>query len=235
MTAPLAGRVAVVTGGTGALGQAVCLRLLADGAVVAVPYAVEPERDRLRGRVAAADRHRLVTEPVDVTDLTAMTAFAESCVAAAGRIDVLVAGVGGFAGGSLLETDAATWRRMLDLNLTSAFAAARAVVPHMARAGWGRVVVVASRAVVPPAGGFLAYTVAKAGAIALVQALAQEVRDRGITVNAVLPSTMDTPANRAAMPEGDRSGWVPVEAVADAIAMLARPESAHITGTLLAI
>jgi NAD(P)-dependent dehydrogenase (short-subunit alcohol dehydrogenase family) len=146
-----------------------------------------------------------------------------------------VAGVGGFAGGSLLETDLDTWARMLDLNLTSAFSVAKAVVPAMVRARYGRIVVVASRAVVPPGAGFIAYTVAKAGAIALTQALSQETRAHGITVNAVLPSTMDTPANRAAMPDSDRKGWVPVEAVADAIAVLAREASAHITGTLLAI
>jgi NAD(P)-dependent dehydrogenase (short-subunit alcohol dehydrogenase family) len=231
----LAGRVAVVAGGTGALGQAVTLRLLADGAVVAVPYAVEEERERLTQRVAAADRQRLVVQAVDVIDVKAMTAFAEGVVAARGKIDVLVAGVGGFAGGSLLETDVETWKRMLDLNLTSAFSVAKAVVPAMVRARYGRVVVVASRAVVPPAGGFIAYTVAKAGAIAFTQALALETRIHGITVNAVLPSTMDTPANRAAMPDSDPKGWVPVEAVADAIAVLVREGSAHITGTLLAI
>jgi NAD(P)-dependent dehydrogenase (short-subunit alcohol dehydrogenase family) len=232
---PLAGRVAVVAGGTGALGQAVTLRLIADGATVAVPYAVEEERERLTQRVAAADRPRLVLQPVDVLDVKAITTFAEGVVAARRTIDILVAGVGGFAGGSLLETTPETWRRMLDLNLTSVFSVARAVVPAMARARYGRVVVVASRAVVPPAGGFIAYTVAKAGAIAFTQALAQETRADGITVNAVLPSTMDTPANRAAMPDSDRKGWVPVEAVADAIAMLTREASGHITGTLLAI
>jgi NAD(P)-dependent dehydrogenase (short-subunit alcohol dehydrogenase family) len=231
----LAGRVAVVTGGTGALGQAVTLRLLADGAIVAVPYAVEAERERLTQRVAAADRQRLIVQSVDVIDIKAMTAFAESVVTARGKIDVLVAGVGGFAGGSLVETDRETWQRMLDLNLTSVFSVTRAVVPAMIRARYGRVVVVASRAVVPPAGGFIAYTVAKAGAIAFTQALAQETLPHGITVNAVLPSTMDTPANRAAMPDSDRKGWVPVEAVADAIAVLVREASGHITGTLLAI
>src|SRR2546430_8230464 len=94
---------------------------------------------------------------------------------------------------------------------------------------------IASRAVVVPAGGVLAYTVSKVGVIALAQALARELGPHGVTVNAVLPSTMDTPANRAAMPDSDRRGWVPVEAVADAIAMLAREQSAHITGTLLAV
>ncbi len=129
----LTGRVAVVTGGTGALGQAVTMRLLADGASVAVPYAVEDERERLMQRVAAADRQRLILQAVDVIDLKAMTAFAEGVVAARGKIDILVAGVGGFAGGSLLETDVETWRRMLDLNLTSAFSVAKAVVPAMMR------------------------------------------------------------------------------------------------------
>ena len=234
MTA-LTGRVAVVTGGTGALGQAVTLRLLADGAIVAVPYAVEAEREALTQRIGAADRQCLIVQSVDVIDVKAMTAFAESVVAARGKIDVLVAGVGGFAGGSLVETELETWQRMLDLNLTSVFSVTRAVVPAMIRARYGRVVVVASRAVVPPAGGFIAYTVAKAGAIAFAQALSQETHPYGITVNAVLPSTMDTPANRAAMPDSDRKGWVPVEAVADAIAVLAREASGHITGTLLTI
>ena len=232
---PLAGRVALVTGGTGALGQAVSLRLLADGATVAIPYIAERERDWLVTRVPPGDRDRLHTEAVDATDVEAMAAFAARTVATLGRLDILVTAVGGFVGGPLLETDAGTWRRMLDLNLTSAFVAARAALPHMVAAGWGRVVFVASRAVVPPAGGFVAYTVAKAGVVALAQALAVETRGSGVTVNAVLPSTMDTEANRAAMPDADRGGWVPVEAVADAIAMLARPESAHITGTLLAI
>ena len=231
----MTGRIAVVTGGTGALGQAVALRLLADGAIVAVPYAVEDERARLTQRVAAGDRQRLILQAADVIDVKAMTAFADGIVAARGRIDILVAGVGGFAGGSLVETDLETWKRMLDLNLTSVFSAAKAVVPAMVRARYGRVFVVASRAVVPPSGGFIAYTVAKAGAIAFTQALSQETHPHGITVNAVLPSTMDTPANRAAMPDSDRKGWVPVEAVADAIAVLAREASAHITGTLLAI
>src|SRR3989449_3132161 len=162
---PLQNRVAVVTGGTGALGQAVTLRFLADGAIVAVPYAVETERAELRARVAPAQRDRLVTEPVDVTDLAAMTVFVERTIVARGRVDVLVGAVGGFAGGSLLETDAATWRRMLEVNLTSAFAATKAVAPHMVRARYGRVVLVASRAVVPPAGGLLAYTVSKAAGL----------------------------------------------------------------------
>lgn len=232
---PLDGRVAVVTGGTGALGQAVTLRLLADGATVCVPWVVEDGARALRARVPAAERARLWAEAVDVLDPVATKGFVDRIAARLGRLDVLVTAVGGFAGGTLLETDHTTWRRMLDLNLTSVFVAARAAVPHLARAGAGRVVTVASRAVVPPAAGFVAYTVAKAGVIALTQALAAELRGHGVTVNAVAPSTMDTPANRAAMPDADRSGWVPVEAVADAVAYLAHPASGHLTGALLTI
>ena len=104
----------------------------------------------------------------------------------------------------------------------------------MTAARFGRIVNVASRAVVPPMAGFIAYTVAKAGVITLTQALAQEVA-RGVTVNAVLPSTMDTPANRRSMPDADRSGWVGTEAVADVIAYLASSSAGAVSGACIAV
>jgi len=228
-------RVALVTGGSGALGQAIVHRFLRDGDTVCVPYIVDAERAHLQASLDAATTPRVTLERCDVTDDAAMTRLAGAVVERHRRIDVLVTGVGGFAGGGLVETDRATWDRMLAMNLTSAFTAARAVVPHMLAAGAGRVVMIASRAVVPPAGGFIGYTVAKAGVIALMQALAQEVKGRGVTVNAVAPSTMDTPANRAAMPDVDPKGWVPVADVAEAIAALAAESAGHVTGTLLQI
>jgi len=228
-------RVVLVTGGTGALGTAITRRFLGEGAVVCVPWIVEHERERLEASVQAAARPRLLLERCDVADDAAMARLAESLTARHRRIDVLVSAVGGFAMGDLVHTDRTLWDSMLTLNLTTAYVAARAVVPAMLSAGGGRVVAVASRAVVPPAGGFIAYTVAKAAVIAFVQALAVETRGRGVTVNAVLPSTMDTPANRAAMPGVDPKTWVPVDAVADAIAYLAADSSAHISGALLAI
>jgi NAD(P)-dependent dehydrogenase (short-subunit alcohol dehydrogenase family) len=231
----LAGRVALVTGGTGALGQAVTLRLLADGATVCVPWVVDDEHKRLLAAVRPAEAGRLVTERCDVTDEAALARFVETAGRRQGAIGVLVTLVGGFAGGGLVETDRATWDRMLALNLTSAYTAAKAVVPAMIAARHGRVVTIGSRAVAPPAGGFIGYTVSKAGVIAFTRALAQELRGTGVTANCVLPSTMDTPGNRAAMPEADRSGWVPVESVADAIAFLVRDEAAHVNGTLVAI
>ena len=228
-------RVVIVTGGSGALGQAVTLRFLADGDVVCVPWIVDAERARLEGAVDAVTRKRLVLARCDVADDAAMAGLVRDVVKTHGRVDVLVAAVGGFAFGDLVSTERAVWDAMLALNVTTQYVAARAVLPHMLETGSGRIVSVASRAVVPPTGGFIAYTVAKAAVIAFVQALAAETRGRGVTVNAVLPSTMDTPANRAAMPDADPKTWVPVDAVADAIAYLAADRSAHVTGTLLAI
>jgi NAD(P)-dependent dehydrogenase (short-subunit alcohol dehydrogenase family) len=227
--------ITIVTGGTGALGQAVTRRFLADGASVAVPWVVPGERDSLVERLMPDERPRVLLEECDVIDPAAMERFVARVTRDLGAIDVLVTTVGGFAGGDLASTDLASWERMLRLNLTSVFVAARSVVPRMVARGYGRVVTVASRAVVPPTGGFIGYTVSKAGVITLTQALAAETRGSGVTINAVLPSTMDTPANRAAMPDADPASWVPVERVAEAIAFLARRESSEISGTLLAI
>jgi NAD(P)-dependent dehydrogenase (short-subunit alcohol dehydrogenase family) len=228
-------RVVLVTGGSGALGHAITHRLLAEGATVCVPWIVEAERDRLQASVAPDTRARLLLERCDVLDEDAIDRLVADVTRRFGRLDVLVSAVGAFAMGELVQTDRALWDRMLTLNLTSAYVAARAVLPDMLTAGSGRVVAVASRAVVPPVGGFIAYTVAKAAVIAFVQALSAETRGRGVTVNAVLPSTMDTPANRAAMPSVDPKTWVPVESVANAIAYLASDAAAHVSGTLLAI
>jgi NAD(P)-dependent dehydrogenase (short-subunit alcohol dehydrogenase family) len=229
------GRVAVVTGGTGALGQAIVARCLAAGASVWVPWVVEAERQALLERFAGEGAGRVETRKVDVTDEAAATAFTAEVVAKTGRLDVLVNTVGGFAGGDLLSTSVADWERMLRLNLTSAFVACRAALPHMVRARYGRVVSIASRAVVPPGAGFIGYTVSKAGVITLTQALSQEVRAQGITVNAVLPSTMDTPANRAAMPDADRSGWVTTDQVAAVVAFLAGDDATAITGAAVPV
>ena len=228
-------RAAIVTGGTGALGQAIVQRLLLDGAVVTVPYIVDAEHDRLLAAIHRRDRERVTLERADVTDERVMAALVGSVVKRHGGLHTLVSAVGGFAGGGLVDTDRATWERMLTLNLTSVFVATRAAVPAMVAGRHGRVVVIASRAVVPPSGGFIAYTAAKAGAIAFTQALAAEVKAAGVTANAVLPSTMDTPANRAAMPDADPKTWVPVESVADAVAYLASDAAGHVTGTLLSI
>jgi NAD(P)-dependent dehydrogenase (short-subunit alcohol dehydrogenase family) len=229
------GQVILVTGGTGALGTAVARAGLEAGATVVVTYRDAGGRDALLAAVPAAARPGLDAVPADATDGASVRALVDAVLARHGRLDVLVNAVGGFAAGDLLSTDEAAWDRMLALNLRSAYLACRAALPSMLAAGRGRVVNVASRSVVPPAGGFIAYTVAKAGVIAFTQALAHEVRARGVTVNAVLPSTMDTEANRRAMPGADRARWVRPESVAAAILLLASDAAADVTGTLLAV
>jgi NAD(P)-dependent dehydrogenase (short-subunit alcohol dehydrogenase family) len=227
--------VTLITGGSGALGQAVTRRFLASGDTVYVPYIVDAERERLQAAVKPEQAGRLVLERMDVGDAAAFGRFVDAARARHGRVDALVTLIGGFAGGGLLETDRATWEKMLDLNLTTVFTAARAVVPHMVAARRGRVVTIGSRAVIPPAGGFIGYTVAKAGVIAFTLALAQELQSTGVTANCVLPSTMDTPANRAAMPDSDRKGWVPVDSVAAAVTFLASEDAAHVSGALVTV
>ncbi len=228
------GRVAIVAGGTGALGQSVTSRLLSGGAaVVAIPYAVPAEAEALRKRVGPA-ASALHLAAADVTDEASVGAFVKSVLDAHKRVDVLVNGVGGFAGGDLASTPLAEWQAMMTLNLTTAVIGCRAVLPAMTAAGYGRIVNIASRAVVPPMGGFIAYTVAKAGVITLTQALAREVA-RGITVNAVLPSTMDTPGNRQAMPDADRSAWVSTDAVAEVVAFLASDAARAVSGAAVPV
>jgi NAD(P)-dependent dehydrogenase (short-subunit alcohol dehydrogenase family) len=230
----MTGTVAIVAGGTGALGQSVALRFLAGGARVAVPWVVDEEWAALESR-AGEERTRLHGARVDVTDEGAAAAFIADVLGSWKGLDVLVNAVGGFVGGDLASTPLAEWRRLLDLNLTSAVVGCRAVLPAMRAARRGRIVNLASRAVVPPLGGFIAYTVSKSAVIALTQALAQEERPHGITVNAVMPSTMDTPANRLAMPDADRSDWVSTEAVADVIAYLASDAAGAVSGACIAV
>jgi NAD(P)-dependent dehydrogenase (short-subunit alcohol dehydrogenase family) len=227
--------VALVTGGTGALGRAVTLAFLDAGARVTVSYRGPAGRDALVAAVPAASHGRLQTVAADVTEWDAVRRLVAETTAHHGRLDALVNVAGGFAVGGLADTDHEVWEGMLALNLRSAFFCCRAALPQLRAAGRGRIVNVASRAVVPPVGGFLAYTVAKSGVIALTQALAHELRPHRITVNAVLPSTMDTEANRRAMPEADRSKWVDPAAVAAVIRWLASPEAASVTGTLVTV
>jgi NAD(P)-dependent dehydrogenase (short-subunit alcohol dehydrogenase family) len=228
-------QVVLVTGGTGALGTAVTLAALEAGATAVATYRDARDQDALTARAPAADRGRLHVVQADVTDAESVRRLFDEVAAHHRRLDALVNTVGGFAGGTLLATDERAWDGMLTLNLKSAYLCCRAALPAMLEAGRGRIVNVGSRSVVPPTGGFIAYTVSKAAVLALTQALAHEVRGRGVTVNAVLPSTMDTEANRRAMPDADRSGWVTPDSVARAILFLMSDAAADVTGTLLAV
>ncbi len=228
-------KVAIVTGGAGALGRAVILAFLEDDALVAATDRDRSRLDVLTNDLSPGARDRFFALSVDVTLEQSVRDLVAEVIGQAGRLDILVNVVGAYAPGDLLSTDEALWDQMIAVNLRSVYLCCRAAIPFMVDSGGGRIINVAARAVAPPSGGAIAYTVAKSGVIALTQALAHEVRRHNITVNAVLPSTMDTWANRKAMPDADTSTWVTPEAVAKAILFLAAESAASVTGTLLLV
>ena len=157
-------------------------------------------------------------------------------VEAAGSIDVLVHLVGGFSGGApVAETADDVWDQMLKVNLRSAIQMFRAVLPQMTKAGRGRVIAVGSRAAAEPMANFAAYSAAKAALVAMVKTVAQEVKDSGVTANVVLPSIIDTPVNRSAMPKADFSKWVTPESIGHLLVWLASPEASDVNGAAIPI
>ena len=156
-------------------------------------------------------------------------------IAKYGRIDVLVHVMGGFAAGKIHETDDETWTRMRDLNLSSAFYIAREVIPHMRAAGGGRLIAIGSLAAVEPHAGIGAYVATKTALTALYRTIALENSDKNITANVILPGTMDTPTNRADMPNADPSKWVQPADVAKVVLLLAGDAGAQINGALIPI
>ena len=154
----------------------------------------------------------------------------------AAPVDTLLHLVGGFGGGQpVAETSDEIWDKMLDLNLRSAYTIFRAVLPSMTKAGKGRIVAVGSRAALDPLANFAAYSVTKAALVALVKTVALEVKDSGVTANIVLPSVIDTPANRAAMPTADPSKWVTPQSIADLLVWLASDAARDISGAAIPI
>lgn len=228
-------RVALITGGTGALGSAVTRTFLERGSAVAVTYRSEDDAERLRTDLSQAGPLLLVQ--ADLTGTAAADAAVRSAVARYGRIDHLVNLVGAWAGGKpLWETTPEEWDRMIGLNLRTAYAICRAAVPQMIAQHYGRIVNVSSRSAVQPSPGAAAYAVSKMGVVTLTETLALELRDHGdITANAILPSVIDTAANRRSMPGADPSRWVHPDQLAAIIAWLTSPEAAPISGAALPV
>jgi NAD(P)-dependent dehydrogenase (short-subunit alcohol dehydrogenase family) len=228
-------RVAVVTGGTGGLGSATVHRLAARGHLLAVTYLVPEEATALEEQLGL-DEARLLLRRVDATDPEAVNEFMKQVVDRFGAIHILCSFVGGWAGGrDVEETDDVRFERMLDLNLRSAFYTVRAAVPHLRRSGWGRILLVGSRAAEDTPSGQGAYNLAKAGVIALAKTVAQELGEANVTANALVPSVIDTPATRAAMPFADYVDWPSPEEIAAVVEFLVSEEAGVISGAAVPV
>jgi NAD(P)-dependent dehydrogenase (short-subunit alcohol dehydrogenase family) len=230
-----AGRVAIVAGGTGGLGAAVSLAFLQQGAQVAVTYRTQSELDDLVA-AAGAQASRLEGHRVDVTDEAATSQLAQAVVTKHGRIDALVNCVGGYAGGaSVKDVETKVLDRMLALNLRSGYALVRAVLPQMLAQQSGAIVNVAAKAAVTPPAGAAAYAASKAAAVALMDSLAAEVVGSGVRVNSILPSIIDTPPNRAAMPKADHAKWPKPAELARVVLFLCSDAAAAIHGASIPV
>ncbi len=220
---------ALVTGGTGALGAVVVETLLAEGWNVAVPYRDQNGFAALR---ALAGHDRIFGSAVDAADPEAMTAFVHAATGHLGPLGALAHLAGAFRGSPRFEeAPRDEWDDMLRANLQTAYAASRAALPPL-RTSRGAAVFIGSRLVEQGGGGAAAYAVSKAAVVALTRALAVENAGT-VRVNCVLPGTIDTPANRQAMPTADRSSWTSPQAIAQLIAFLLSPRSGALTGAVL--
>jgi NAD(P)-dependent dehydrogenase (short-subunit alcohol dehydrogenase family) len=228
MASQLKGKVILVSGASGGLGESVTQAFLdAGGLVAGVSRQWPPEASNTPGFLPVS---------ADLTQEPGCSAAVRATLEQWSRLDAAVHLMGGFAGGNPAEaTPVEEWDRMMSLNLRSAFLFFRAALPPMLKAGRGRLLAVGSRPGLDPVAGLSAYAASKAGLHALIRTLAAENRDRGITANAVLPSVIDTPANRSAMPKADTSKWVPPESIAALLVFLAGDAAQDISGALVPI
>jgi NAD(P)-dependent dehydrogenase (short-subunit alcohol dehydrogenase family) len=228
-------KVVLVAGGTGGLGHAVSRAFLDDGARVVVTYRSEAEFAALKD-AADAEGALLEGDAVDVTDAQAVEAFVGVILTRHGRLDAMVNTVGGYAGGlKVWETTPEIFNRMLDLNLRSGYTLARAVVPAMLKQGAGAIVNVAAKAAVDHAAGAGAYAASKAAAVALIDSLAADLKGTGVRVNSILPSIIDTEANRKAMPGADFAKWPKPAEIARVILFLCSPAAQLIHGAAVPV
>ncbi len=221
-------KTALITGAKGGLGTYVTQTFLAAGAnVVGVSRSIQ-QTDFPHPRFSAV--------PGELSSREAAQAIANAVAGRFRRIDILVHLVGGFAGGApVAETEDATFERMLDLNLRSAFHILRAVIPVMRDSGFGRIVAIGSRAAVEPQPLIAAYSASKSALATLMRSVAMENKDRGITANVILPGTMDTPANRAADPAADVTKWINPQQVANLALWLVSDAASEVTGAVIPV
>jgi len=228
MSVSLAGKIALVTGANGGLGAEVTRALLDAGAtVVGLSKSIQQ---------SDFDHASFSALPADISTADAAEHAVDGVFQRLGRLDILAHLVGGFAGGkTVAETDTATFQQMFNLNVNSAFHILRVVIPQMRRARSGRIIAIGSRAAEDPGPGVGAYSASKAALVSIIRAVALENKDAGITANVLLPGTMDTAANREAMPKEDSSKWVQPASVASLIVWLAGDAGRDVTGAAIPV
>jgi NAD(P)-dependent dehydrogenase (short-subunit alcohol dehydrogenase family) len=221
-------KVVLITGANGGLGAFVTKAFLDAGArVIGVSLSVSG---------ADVSGERLTAIAANLANGVEVKKLVDQAVAKWGRLDGAIHLAGGFSGGkSVADTDDAMLDQMLDTNFRSAFYVIRAVLPAMRAQGSGRIVAIGSRSAVEPQALLGAYSASKAALVSLIRTVARENSDRGITANVALPSTIDTPANRAAMPNADFSKWIPPAQIASLLVHLASDQGASISGAAIPI
>lgn len=232
---PHADRVVLVTGAAGSLGQAVARRFKRDGAKLVL---TDLDGDRLEAAANQLDFDPETDLAItgNVTDEASARGLVAEALARFGRLDVLANVAGGFRmGPPVHEMPLDDWDFLMNLNAKSVLVMAKAVVPAMIERGQGRIINVAARAALQGAGHMAAYSASKAAVIRLTESMATELLDRGITVNCILPSTIDTPPNRAAMPKADFSKWVAPDSLANVVAFLASEAARDVSGAAVPV
>jgi len=234
MAANFSNKVALITGGTGGLGRAVTLAFLHEGASVIATYIRDDEAASLRA--AVGDNQKLELLPLSATDEAATQALVDGITARHGHLDCVVNTIGGYAGGkSLWQTDSKTYHLMIDLNLNAGYAVAKAAASAMLKQKSGSIVNIAAKAALDRSAGASAYAASKAASLALFDCLAQDLKGSGVRVNSILPSIIDTEANRKAMPGADFAMWPKPEDIAKVILYLCGPDAGVIHGAAIPV
>jgi NAD(P)-dependent dehydrogenase (short-subunit alcohol dehydrogenase family) len=231
----LENKVAIITGGTGGLGKVVTRAFLEAGAHVVVIYSTETHLRDLLDQLGGS-HERLTTFGADITREAQVKEVIQQTFDKYGRIDILVNLVGGYIGDiPVAQMEETTWDHIMNVNLKSTFLCCKAALTHMLDQETGKIINIGARGAIKLFPGSAAYAVSKAGVHTLTQAIAEEVRGKNINVNAVLPSIIDTEANRQAMPKADFSKWVKPEDLARVILFLASEEAKDIHGALIPV
>ena len=230
MPETLQDKVVLITGATGGLGSAVTREFARTPARLALTSRSEEKLEWLVAEIGLP-AERVFPIAADVTHNDGVKRLVKAIAAHLGKVDALLNTAGGWRGGKpVWETSEEEWEHMLALNLHSAFLLSRAVLPPMLEAGWGRIIHVSSRAAVAPRARRAAYAVSKMGLVALTESIAAEIKGTGVTANVILPSVIDTPANRSSMPKSDPGKWVPPERIAATMRFLCSDAAASTNG-----